>query len=304
MPMYGVEATVVRTLRSIYAQAEAAHCQVILVDDGSPDRSAAVAREWLERQPLDNWQIIRQENRGLGGARNTGLRHASAPYVWFIDTDDEIAPNSLATILPHLTASPAAISFTALDRPADTQRHKVTEGVFNGKDLISAEMQPCVPFYVWRKDILTEHGIEFKERLLHEDNEFTPRALFFCKHIVCIDQPLYIVHHTGNSITRSINQRRSFHYLRAIDSLTDFTAKFVEDHATRKRYRRLVANLICGMLSHTRPMDTATRKEFTASLKPHSKRLSREMIMALNHRSLIGLVLFISPSLAISIYKR
>ncbi|MDL2315837.1 glycosyltransferase [Desulfovibrio sp. OttesenSCG-928-A18] len=66
------------------------HIQLILVDDGSTDDSAAIIRRWQERFP-DNIRYIYQENSGLGAARNSGLSLVTEPWVIFLDPDDFIA---------------------------------------------------------------------------------------------------------------------------------------------------------------------------------------------------------------------
>lgn len=68
-----------------------AHCEVIVVDDGSTDNT----RELLQQKYGNRIKYIYQENRGLAGARNTGVRNASGDYLQFLDADDEITPDKI-----------------------------------------------------------------------------------------------------------------------------------------------------------------------------------------------------------------
>ena len=74
--------------------------EIIVVDDGSPDDTSEVAASYPKVR------LIRQENQGLSGARNTGLRHSKGEYVVFLDADDRLLPEALEAHLDHLEAHP------------------------------------------------------------------------------------------------------------------------------------------------------------------------------------------------------
>lgn len=92
------------TLQSLAAQS-LAPAEVIVVDDGSTDDSAAIA----ERMGV---RCERQECAGPGAARNAGVRATRAPLVAFLDADDCFAPSKLATQAEHLEQTAAALSCT------------------------------------------------------------------------------------------------------------------------------------------------------------------------------------------------
>jgi glycosyltransferase involved in cell wall biosynthesis len=76
--------------------------QVIVVDDGSTDGTADV----LKKEFGSDIILIRQENRGVAGARNTGLQYASQEFVGFLDSDDRWMPHLLETLIPVLQGDP------------------------------------------------------------------------------------------------------------------------------------------------------------------------------------------------------
>ncbi len=109
MPVYNVEAFVADAVRSVLEQTFT-DFELLIIDDLSPDGSIAIC----ERFDDPRIRIIRHEqNRGLAGARNTGIRHARAPLLAFIDSDDCWRPEKLALHVAHLAARPAVgVSFS------------------------------------------------------------------------------------------------------------------------------------------------------------------------------------------------
>jgi glycosyltransferase involved in cell wall biosynthesis len=107
IPVYNVEQYVAQTLESVLAQTYT-NLEIIIVDDESPDRSIDVCRRYTDPRI----QIVQQKNRGLAGARNTGIRHATGDYIALLDSDDLWLPDKLQKQVAHLEASPQlGISF-------------------------------------------------------------------------------------------------------------------------------------------------------------------------------------------------
>jgi Glycosyltransferases involved in cell wall biogenesis len=80
--------------------------EIIIIDDGSPDDTAAVAQRLIAAHRDRCIRLIRQENRGLAEARNAGIRVARAPYILPLDADDMIEPEMLAQTVAALDAHP------------------------------------------------------------------------------------------------------------------------------------------------------------------------------------------------------
>ena len=109
IPLYQTEAYIGQALASVLAQTFA-DFEVIVVDDGSRDRGPEIARATGDTRV----RVITQENRGLAGARNTGIRHATADLIALLDADDLWAPEKLARHVAHFAADPALdVSFSA-----------------------------------------------------------------------------------------------------------------------------------------------------------------------------------------------
>jgi len=111
MPIYGVERFVAEAIDSVLSQTFS-DFEFIIVDDVSPDRSHAICEEYSCSD--DRIRIIRHEtNRGLAGARNTGIRHARGQYIALLDSDDRWTMDKLEEHVKHLNESPkVGLSFS------------------------------------------------------------------------------------------------------------------------------------------------------------------------------------------------
>ena len=92
VPVYNVKSYLNECLDSLLSQTLDG-IEIIMVNDGSTDGSESVAAEYADR--YSNFKLINRENGGLSAARNTGLDMAKGKYVYFLDSDDFIAANTL-----------------------------------------------------------------------------------------------------------------------------------------------------------------------------------------------------------------
>jgi glycosyltransferase involved in cell wall biosynthesis len=108
IPVYKVEKYIADTVKSVLDQTYK-NFELLIVDDGSPDRSIEICQQFAD----DRIQIIRQENRGVCAARNKGIRHSQGEYLAFLDADDLWLPEKLEKHVKHLENSPSVgVSFS------------------------------------------------------------------------------------------------------------------------------------------------------------------------------------------------
>lgn len=96
VPVYGTEAYIPACIESICKQTYE-NIQIILVDDQSPDNCPKICDEYAKKD--SRIIVIHQKNKGVSGARNTGLSHANGEYIMFVDSDDELYPEAVAVLL-------------------------------------------------------------------------------------------------------------------------------------------------------------------------------------------------------------
>ena len=212
VPVYNVELYLQECLGSILLQT-GVDMEVICVDDGSSDGSAEILKKIAKSDP--RVRIITQENFGQSAARNRALDAAVGKYVCFVDSDDMLAEDALATLfslaeranLDHiifgaesfLDERNGAVRRNLLPDTENYYRIKspsIYREICKGADLF-ARLVAADSFYVspplrfLRRDVIEGAHLRFVEGVIHEDNHFTPLALIAAKRAVAIPDRLY-----------------------------------------------------------------------------------------------------------------
>lgn len=228
LPVYNVENYIERCLRSICSQPEAAIIEIIIVDDGSKDKSVQIANNYLSIQTHLNWRIIHQNNKGLGGARNTGIMHATSPYIWFVDSDDEIANNSLNKILSTINNTDDVLIFS-YDQIPGQQASVKSKDLFHlpGVEMFRVVAANQVWRNIYRTEFLKANKIFFREHFLHEDGEFSMRVFALAKHMSFINHVIYKYHTANpNSITNNLSFRNANDLISYINTYAQIKCKY------------------------------------------------------------------------------
>ena len=161
VPVFKAEDFVEKTIRSVLSQTYK-NLEIIIVDDGSPDKSIEVCREFKDSRI----KIVQQANRGLAGARNTGIRHSTGDYIALIDADDLWANNKIEKHVDHLDNSPEiGISFS-YSKFID-ENDKPT-----GLKQIPTKIKDITPTYILRRNPIGNGSSPVLRRAVFEDIAF------------------------------------------------------------------------------------------------------------------------------------
>ena len=115
VPVYNVEKYILETLECVAAQTYP-HWELLLVEDGSRDRTAEIIAQYVEEKGESRIRLIRQSsNQGAARARNRGLREAAGRYIAYLDADDLWVPEKLEKELRFLKEKNAAFVFTGYE---------------------------------------------------------------------------------------------------------------------------------------------------------------------------------------------
>ncbi len=102
IPLYNSAQWLPKCLNSALCQdVDEEQLEIICVNDGSPDNSADIVRQYQARHP-QSIVLLEQENQGTSGARNNGMRHATGKYLCFLDPDDFLQPNVLGVLTKRM----------------------------------------------------------------------------------------------------------------------------------------------------------------------------------------------------------
>lgn len=194
IPIYNVENYLAECLDSVFAQ-KVKNMEVVCINDGATDNSLLIAENYAQRH--SNIRIISQSNQGLSAARNTGIRHATGDYVFFLDSDDTLNDASALNEMYILAQKQEAdiVVFNALingETPYLTPFPTQTEAI-NGTKLMqlfyNCSHTLMIPIWghLYRRQFLLDNNLWFKEGIYHEDILFTPIAQYLASRAVCHD---------------------------------------------------------------------------------------------------------------------
>ena len=155
---------------------------VLLIDDGSTDSSSDIAKEYAKNNP-DLFRYIRQENKGLGGARNTGLSLVESEYLMFFDSDDFMANRAVEHILKHIENNPTEIIFfnpviydVALHTYTPWHDSLLIKEIFANNCVVKPSETPIfmlteasVCRAIWKTSFLKRINLQFMEHIHWED---------------------------------------------------------------------------------------------------------------------------------------
>lgn len=228
IPMYKVERYIKKCLLSCLNQdIPVDDYEIIVVNDGSPDDSLAIADHVASTTM--NITLISQDNGGLSVARNKGLSLAKGEYVWFVDSDDWIEDNCLGGILkclddttPDFLQLQYRLSYD--DDSLNKNCYCRINGVIDGIQQIANGGVPIpAQFVVYRREFLEKNRLTFYPGIYHEDCEFKPRALFLAERCTSYDKVVYNYYQrTSGSITTVANPKRAFDLLKVAYSIDTF----------------------------------------------------------------------------------
>ena len=182
--------------------------ELICVNDGSTDNSLQILKNYGER--YNNLTIISQDNAGLGAARNTGIKYATGEYLMFIDSDDFLQLDSLPLIVSSIDGEDIlyfnAKYYTKSSYefiPLLPQINKCSgmdyyEKVISHGNIATAI---CVCLGIYRKQFLLDNNLYMPTGIYHEDELFTPKALFFAQRVSTIPVTAYNYRIREGSIT-------------------------------------------------------------------------------------------------------
>ena len=212
IPAYNSEKYIMACLNSVFNQTHK-NIEVILIDDGSTDKTGELCREYMKHE--DRLNYCYKENGGVSSARNKGLSLAKGNYIVFVDADDIVSPLYVELLLKGFKNELIGISIA---RFSFDEKELITSYVNNNVDewkvhaalkqsVIYGKFQGNICSKMYRRDIIAE--ISFDEKIkLAEDRLFLFDALFNCERVAYQETVLYLYKkHEGSAMESPFDYR-------------------------------------------------------------------------------------------------
>lgn|SRR5574344_162560 len=210
IPVYNSEKYLCRCMDSVLRQKKISE-EIILVDDGSIDRSSLICDEYAKK--YDYVSVLHIPNSGPGTAKNKGYNFAHGNYVAFIDSDDEIKDDMFCTMLESGYRNNADIvccNYIQVDEFSNISHTDCTdkEYVLNTDDALKAILiKDKIYSQCWTKIYLRktmdENMVRNPEGLKTDEDFIYNIQAFVCSKIICVvDKPLYIYTYRTNSLSK------------------------------------------------------------------------------------------------------
>lgn len=204
IPVYKVEAYLKRCVNSVLNQ-DYRDLEVILVDDGSPDRCPQICDDFAEKD--SRVSVFHKSNGGLSSARNAGIEKATGKYIAFLDSDDQWNTNHLKYVMGELLSQNSDFilfgSFDVYDtfpvvelKHGDSNAQDYSFSIMNAVDYYSfliktGGLREQAGTKIYDAEFLKANSLYFKPGIISEDNDFMIRLLRVAKSVIVTDVPLY-----------------------------------------------------------------------------------------------------------------
>lgn len=266
VPVYNVEDYLVDCVQSVINQ-HFSSCEIILVDDGSKDRSGQMCDQLAKK--YYQVKVVHQKNGGLSAARNTGIKNSSGEYLVFLDSDDLLYKESLRNLedaileqgKPDFMISRRCTIQGAVMKPCQYHFDNEIIGLHNAVRIYKRiQTHPDCWLGTWifsvKRSYCLDKNLFFYNGILHEDEEWVPRLFFNTNSIGFNNQILYCnrIDREG-SITATPNIKREFDKLKIIDLLNsefnkgEYTPEI--RNIVHERQQQLLFGILCEALQYS-----------------------------------------------------
>lgn len=304
VPVYRAEAFLHTCLDSILGQTFR-DFEVLLVDDGSPDRSGEICEEYAAGDP--RIRVIHQENQGQAGARNHALTLAQGQWICYIDSDDAVHPQLLELLHQAAVEGDCPISMCGMleetTMPEDfCQPKQLRYEVLSMEESALAELYDADRYPGWvacakliRRDLV--EGYPFTRGRIYEDNEAVCRWICRGQRLAWLPYDLYFYRSNPQSTTQSAYSVKKLDYLWALESIVSHYRQIGYMAMAQRffdRYAEAVVSACNGLQYDLHRRDLAKQVEkncfrFAKAQKLSLSRQQWELLLNTMHPRLAGL---------------
>ena len=213
VPVYKAEPYLRQCVDSILEQTYR-DIEVLLIDDGSPDKCGEICDEYAEKD--NRVRTFHTENRGVSAARNLGISESKGEYIGFVDSDDWIEPDMYETLLKRMQEVGADIAQCGvLQYPnRGSEKSELKDEVLLRDDALRALIESRVNNYVWNKLYNSRlfETVTFPDGMNYEDAEIIHKLLSRSNKTALVSAGLYHYRIRQGSITKTFSAKNLIDY--------------------------------------------------------------------------------------------
>lgn len=194
---YNMSAYIAQCLESCMSEEVMDALEVFIIDDGSTDDTAKIAKEFVDEYP-GTFKLLSKKNGGYGSTVNLGMKAATGKYFRLLDADDWISKGSLSKLIPLLQEYDADLAITPMYRCVEGDEPRLIDTTFGfeaRRDVPAGTLPPSSYMSMWRLTVRTallrEHPFELPEHCVFTDQLFVANCLAHARSMVFLDCPLY-----------------------------------------------------------------------------------------------------------------
>ena len=220
IPLYNSARWLRKCLDSVLNQdVDLQSLEVICVNDGSPDDSASIAREYQKEYP-QSVIVIDQENQGPSGARNNGMRHATGKYLCFVDPDDYVEPDVFGGLVKRMEDGNLDMlrfnyrivdeNYQPLPKRDFEERFDYSSCIMSGAGFLADRLDIACNIwrYIYRTDLIVANGIWCFTGDYFDDTPWLPLVLLKADRLGICDTVVYDYQQRRDSLVKAESPAR------------------------------------------------------------------------------------------------
>lgn len=259
IPVYNVADFIIPCLSSV-AEQSYYHIEVIIVDDCGTDNSMQLVEQFISNYKGSiKFRILKHSrNAGLSAARNTGTAHAAGQYIYYLDSDDMLTPDTIKNLLEKAEETDADMicgeyCFVGGEDIFDGHMNlKSDEVIIQGtQNILEALCRRQYFVTAWNKliktDFLKKSGVSFIEGLLFEDDPWSVELAYKLNKIVLLNKKTYQYVYRKTSILNELNLKKK---LTSIEKLVRINFELASQHPEFKNNKYLYECCVNKLLNY------------------------------------------------------
>lgn len=211
IPCYNIEGKSNDLMETLYWLEE--DIEIVFVDDGSTDDTSRILSNFIETNPSCLTKLIKQPNRGAGGARNTGIAASTGRFVWTVDADDDFDPIAIKELRKHVITN---AEFDFIDFNMANEKHRNTMNLEKGTYIINKENGlrllehfGRITTKIFSRKFIERSSFSYPESVKSEDSCLTFFLPYFTKSFIKSTTNVYFYNKNRSSrLERGCNERQ------------------------------------------------------------------------------------------------